>query len=80
MLNTSNETQTKKQLLVRKRDGRRVRFDRSLIVAAVQKAFCAEYQVIDASELDSSLLAKIETMVDENRGRFQEAWDAFFGG
>ncbi len=25
-------------------------------------------------------LTRIETMVDENRGRFEEAWDALFGG
>ncbi len=65
MLNVTSEPQTQKQLLVSKRDGRIVPFDRNLIAAAIQKAFCAEYQVINASELDSSLLAKIESMTDE---------------
>ncbi|HMO15124.1 MAG TPA: ribonucleoside-diphosphate reductase subunit alpha [Pirellulaceae bacterium] len=56
---------TLKDMLVRKRDGRVVPFDRGLIARAMQRAFCAEQECIDPSELSSGVLAKIEQMTDE---------------
>ncbi len=56
---------TQQEMLVRKRDGRIVPFDRTLIARAIQKAFCAEQEAIDISELDPELLSKIDQMTDE---------------
>jgi ribonucleoside-diphosphate reductase alpha chain len=53
------------QQLVRKRDGRLVPFDGGLITAAMGKAFCAEYGLIDFQELDAALQEKIRTMTSE---------------
>ena len=61
----SSTDAARKQLLVRKRDGRVVPFDRELISKAMEKAFCAEHQLIDAAELDTAYQAKIGQMTSE---------------
>lgn len=49
----------KKELLVKKRDGRMVSFEPGLIERAIQKAFCAEHKTADASDLPDSIAASI---------------------
>ena len=56
---------TQQELNVRKRDGRVVSFDPQLIIKAIQKAFCAEKGLADATQLDSALLEQIEQMTAE---------------
>ena len=51
---------TELELNVRKRDGRVVSFDPQLITRAIQKAFCAEQGLNEASELDAALLEQID--------------------
>lgn len=51
-------------LLVAKRDGRIVSFDRRLISIAMQKAFCADRNLDAIDSLDPTTLAQIEEMVD----------------
>jgi len=51
---------TEQELNVKKRDGRVVSFDPQLIARAVQKAFCAEQGLNEASELDAALLEQID--------------------
>lgn len=57
------ELETK--LVIRKRDGRMVDFDRSLIARAMAKAFCADKGLEDAKLLDASILQKIDAMTEE---------------
>jgi ribonucleoside-diphosphate reductase alpha chain len=47
---------------VRKRDGRVLSFDRNLIRDAMRKAFCAQQQVEQPTDLDAAILEKIELM------------------
>jgi len=53
------------QTLVRKRDGRLVPFHADLVSAAMGKAFCAEYGLINISELELALREKIAAMTSE---------------
>ncbi len=55
---------TETALLVAKRDGRIVSFDRQLITVAIQKAFCADRNLESPDALDANTLAQIEEMVD----------------
>ncbi len=57
------EVETK--LVIRKRDGRMVDFDRTLIARAMAKAFCADKGLEDAKLLDASILQKIDAMTEE---------------
>ena len=50
------------ELVTRKRDGRAVLFDASLIVMAMQKAFTAELKLADTTALDQTLQTEIEQM------------------
>ncbi|MGI9515458.1 MAG: ribonucleotide reductase N-terminal alpha domain-containing protein, partial [Pirellulaceae bacterium] len=68
--NVNSRIQTKSdnnavQMLVRKRDGRLLPFHAELISAAMGKAFCAEYGLIDVQELDPALQEKIDAMTSE---------------
>ena len=54
---------------VQKRDGRLVSFDIELILKAIQKAFCAERQLNDPSQLDDVTAGKVELMVDNIVGQ-----------
>ena len=56
---------TELELNVRKRDGRVVSFDPLLITRAVQKAFCAEQGLNEASELDAALLSEIDQITTQ---------------
>ncbi|MCL4130023.1 UNVERIFIED_CONTAM: hypothetical protein GTU68_061328 [Idotea baltica] len=56
---------TQQELNVRKRDGRVVSFDPQLIIRAIQKAFCAEQNLVNATQLDSALLEQIEQITAE---------------
>lgn len=49
---------------VQKRDGRLVSFDNSLILAAIQKAFCAERQLDGLEQLDDATHEKIGVIVE----------------
>ncbi|MFT5299320.1 MAG: ribonucleoside-diphosphate reductase alpha chain [Mariniblastus sp.] len=51
---------TQQELNVRKRDGRVLSLERSLITSAIQKAFCAERNLGDISELSEKLLGEID--------------------
>ena len=53
-----------KDMYVRKRDGRVVPFERGVIASAIQRAFMADKEVTNISELDGDLLKKIELMTD----------------
>ena len=57
---------------VQKRDGRLVSFDNELILRAIQKAFCAERQLDDLTQLDEATSDKIELMVDESKNVIPE--------
>ena len=65
-------TQTqRKELVVKKRDGRMVSFEPSLIERAIQKAFCAEHKVAEAGDLPdpiSNSIAQIYANVLEKIG------------
>lgn len=50
------------ELVTRKRDGRAVLFDASLIAMAMEKAFCAELKLENTAALNQSLKAEIEEM------------------
>lgn len=50
------------ELVTRKRDGRAVLFDASLIAMAMEKAFCAELKLESTAALSQSLKAEIEEM------------------
>ncbi len=52
-------------LQVKKRDGRVVSFDRQLIVRAMARAFCAEQNLDQPTDLDESIRQRIEQMADE---------------
>jgi len=56
---------TQQELSVRKRDGRQVSFDASLVRIAIGKAFCAENQVQESWALDQDLLDKIDQMTSD---------------
>lgn len=56
---------TNQDLNVKKRDGRVVSFDPSLITRAIQKAFCAEQGLNEAAELDAALLEQIDQITAE---------------
>ena len=56
---------THQDLLVAKRDGRVVAFDRKFISVAVQKAFCAEYGLDRPDQLEEATLVQIEAIVDQ---------------
>jgi ribonucleoside-diphosphate reductase alpha chain len=45
---------------VKKRDGRLVSFDSQLITRAIEKAFCAEFELSDPAHLDGDLKKKIK--------------------
>ncbi len=66
MLNTSDSIskKTATELNAKKRDGRVVSFDSSLIVKAIEKAFCAERGLEDVTRLDAGLRAEISVMTD----------------
>ena len=55
---------TQQQLSVKKRDGRVLLFEQRLIQNAIQKAFCAEKGLTDASQLDDAHLSKIELITE----------------
>ncbi len=56
---------TRKQAMnVKKRDGRSLSFEPQLIVRAIEKAFCAELNLKDRSELEAKLLSEIETITN----------------
>ena len=55
---------TKKNMNVRKRDGRVLSFDRQLILNAIQKAFCAQLALKQTSDLEADLIDKIQAMTD----------------
>ena len=50
------------ELVTRKRDGRAVLFDASLIARAIEKAFCAEMKLESVAALEDSLKIEIQTM------------------
>lgn len=54
---------THQEMLVKKRDGRIVLFDALRIEKAIQKAFCAEYEIADPKDLTPELLLSITEMV-----------------
>lgn len=60
---------TQQDMNVRKRDGRVLSFDLKLIIRAIEKAFCAERNLKEASELGQTVLDQIkdiaQTVVDE---------------
>ncbi len=60
---------TKKDMNVRKRDGRVLSFDRRLILEAIQKAFCAQQGAERAADLGTELLEKIDAMTDSVASR-----------
>lgn len=53
------------ELAVRKRDGRQVSLDSSLINIAIQKAFCAQREAENSGALDQDLLDRIDQMTDD---------------
>lgn len=53
---------TQQDLNVKKRDGRVLSFEPQRIIVAIQKAFCAEKGLKEATELDQDLLDQIERM------------------
>jgi ribonucleoside-diphosphate reductase alpha chain len=55
---------TEQEMNVKKRDGRVLSFDSTLITRAVQKAFCAEKNLSEASQLDPELLAVIDQITE----------------
>ena len=57
--------QATEEWLVRKRDGRVVPFDPSLIERAIGKAFRAELNLAREQPLDSDVLADLRRMTDE---------------
>lgn len=56
---------TQQELNVRKRDGRIVSFDAGLIIRAIQKAFCAEQNLRDTTDLDGTLLDEINRITGD---------------
>ena len=54
------DTSARKNVWVRKRDGRNAEFDASRIVGAMEKAFRAELNLADAQPLDSAIIDDIE--------------------
>lgn len=64
-LHTGSGLAAEPELVVRKRDGRVVSFDRHLIVRAMGKAFCAERGWEQVEQLGDELLTKIEAMTQE---------------
>lgn len=51
---------TQQEMNVRKRDGRILSFDGKLITIAIQKAFCAERNLDQVSQLDPELLGEVD--------------------
>jgi len=54
------DTSARKNVWVRKRDGRNAEFDATRIVGAMEKAFRAELNLADAQPLDSAIIDDIE--------------------
>lgn len=55
---------TQQTMVVKKRDGRLVSFESHLITRAIEKAFCAEYELSDPENLDADLRKQIEHITD----------------
>jgi ribonucleoside-diphosphate reductase alpha chain len=62
-------------LVVRKRDGRIVSFDRELIMRAIQKAFCAQHRLAQLTDLVPELVDEIDRMTDEVISRIADPID-----
>ncbi len=60
----SVESSVSLELVTRKRDGRAVLFEPSLIARAMEKAFCAEMKLDNATLLKDSLTNEIQQMTD----------------
>ena len=56
---------TQQEMNVRKRDGRVLSFETALITKAIQKAFCAEKELDEVSQLDGELLAVIDVITQK---------------
>ena len=56
---------TQQDLNVRKRDGRIVSLDNQRIAIAIQKAFCAERNLKDATQLEQVLIDQIDEITDD---------------
>jgi len=61
----STQSTLSTQLLVRKRDGRLVPFNRELIIAALEKAFCAEHNLVGPADLPAAYQLKLGEMTAE---------------
>jgi ribonucleoside-diphosphate reductase alpha chain len=68
MLNST----TQQTMNVTKRDGRQLSFDAPLITRAIEKAFCAEMEKQDRSELRAELLAEIADITETVTERVRE--------
>jgi len=66
MLETSDTSnkKTATDMNAKKRDGRVVSFDNSLIIRAIEKAFCAERGFENLEQLDAELRAEISVMTE----------------
>ena len=68
---TSNKTAAT-EMNAKKRDGRTVSFDTSLIMRAIEKAFCAERGFENINQLDAELKAEILAMTESVVEEIQE--------
>jgi ribonucleoside-diphosphate reductase alpha chain len=57
---------------VKKRDGRQVSFDSKLITRAIEKAFCAELQLVDPAELSAELRNDITAISERVTAQVKE--------
>ena len=57
-------TIARREMIVKKRDGRTVSFDRELIARAIRKAFRADLALAQDEQMEGKTLAEIEGIID----------------